>query len=267
VVFPVLHGPYGEDGAVQGMLEIAGVSYVGAGVLASAVGMDKAVQKVLFVAAGLPVVPYEVVHERDWEEDREEVEGRVRGLGLPIFVKPATLGSSVGITKVKGWEDLAAAIEEALSFGRKVVVEASAERAREIECAVLGNDDPVASVPGEIVPGAEFYDYRAKYVDEGTKLEVPARLPVGVAERIQGMAVAAFRAIDGAGMARVDFFVTEPDDVVVNEINTIPGFTTVSMYPRMWEASGLSYPDLVDRLVELAIERHRKERKRGRVLG
>jgi D-alanine-D-alanine ligase len=263
VVFPMLHGPFGEDGTIQGMLELAGVPYVGAGVLASAVGMDKAVQKVLFVAAGLPVVPHEVVHEREWEADREEVEGRVRGLGLPVFVKPAALGSSVGITKVKAWEDLAAAMEEALSFGRKVVVEASAEGAREIECAVLGNDDPVASVPGEIVPGAEFYDYRAKYLDEGSKLEVPARLTGGLTEEIQRMAVAAFRAIDAAGMARVDFFVRGPDDVAVNEINTIPGFTPVSMYPRMWEASGLSYPDLVDRLVELAIERHRQEQKRG----
>jgi D-alanine-D-alanine ligase len=264
VVFPVLHGPLGEDGAVQGMLELAGVPYVGSGVLASAVGMDKAVQKVLFAAAGLPVVPHEVVHEREWEADREEVEGRVRGLGLPVFVKPAALGSSVGITKVKAWEGLTAAMEDALGHGRKVVVEASAEGMREIECAVLGNDDPVASVPGEIVPGAEFYDYRAKYVDEGTKLEVPARLAERTSARIQEMAVDAFRAVDAAGMARVDFFVREPNDVVVNEINTIPGFTTISMYPRMWEASGLSYPELVDRLVDLAIERHERERKPGR---
>ncbi|TMK98759.1 MAG: D-alanine--D-alanine ligase [Actinobacteria bacterium] len=266
VVFPILHGPYGEDGTIQGMLDLAGIPYVGAGVLGSALGIDKAVQKVLFVAAGLPVVPHEVVHEREWEEDREGVEARAAGLGLPLFVKPATLGSSVGITKVGNLEDLPAAMEEALSYARKALIETSMEGAREIECAVLGNDDPVASVPGEVIPGGEWYDYRAKYIEEGAKLEVPARLPEEVTERIQRMAVAAFRAIDASGMARVDFFYRQPDQVLVNEINTIPGFTTISMYPKMWEASGLSYPDLVDRLVELAIERHEKEQKRGRTL-
>jgi D-alanine-D-alanine ligase len=267
VVFPILHGPFGEDGTIQGMLELAGIPYVGAGVLASAVGMDKAVQKVLFQAEGLAVVPHEVVHEREWEEDREAVEARAAGLRYPLFVKPATLGSSVGITKVMRPNDLAPAMEEALSYARKALVEKSMEESREIECAVLGNDDPVASVPGEIIPDGEFYDYRAKYVDEGTRLEVPANLPPAVALEIQRIAVAAFQAIDAAGMARVDFFFREPDEIVVNEINTIPGFTHVSMYPKMWEASGLSYPDLVDRLVELAIERHEKERKRGRTLG
>ena len=267
VVFPVLHGPYGEDGTIQGMLELAGIPYVGAGVLASAVGMDKAVQKKLFEREGLPVVPHEVVSEREWEEDREAVEARAEGLGLPVFVKPATLGSSVGITKVKRLDDLPAAIEEALSYARKALVERSMEGAREIECAVLGNDDPVASLPGEIIPDGEFYDYRAKYIDEGTELKVPADLPQAVTEEIQRMAVAVFLAIDAAGMARVDFFYREPDEVVVNEINTIPGFTHVSMYPKMWEASGLSYPDLVDRLLELAIERHEKEGKRGRTRG
>jgi D-alanine-D-alanine ligase len=266
VVFPLLHGPYGEDGTIQGMLELAGIPYVGAGVLGSALGMDKAVQKVLFQNVGLPVVPHQVVHEREWEEDRESVEARAHGLGFPVFVKPATLGSSVGITKVKGLDDLAAAIEEALSYARKALVEKSMEGFREIECAVLGNDDPVASVPGEIVPGAEFYDYRAKYIDEGTELRVPADLDPDVTEEIQRMSVAAFQAIDAAGMARVDFFYNAPGDIIVNEINTIPGFTHVSMYPKMWEASGLPYPELVDRLIELAIERHRKERKRGRTL-
>ena len=266
VVFPVLHGPYGEDGTIQGMLELAGIPYVGAGVLASAVGMDKAVQKVLFQAAGLPVVPHEVVHEREWEEEREAVEARAEGLGLPLFVKPATLGSSVGITKVKRLDDLPRAVEEALSYARKALVEDSMEGAREIECAVLGNDDPVASVPGEIIPEGEFYDYRAKYLDEGTQLRVPADLPPEVTDRVQRMAVAAFQAIDAAGMARVDFFYREPDEIVVNEINTIPGFTHISMYPKMWEASGLAYPELVDRLIDLAIERRDKERKRGRTL-
>jgi D-alanine-D-alanine ligase len=229
--------------------------------------MDKAVQKKLFEREGLPVVPHEVVSEREWEEDREAVEARAEGLGLPVFVKPATLGSSVGITKVKRLDDLPAAIEEALSYARKALVERSMEGAREIECAVLGNDDPVASLPGEIIPDGEFYDYRAKYIDEGTELKVPADLPQAVTEEIQRMAVAVFLAIDAAGMARVDFFYREPDEVVVNEINTIPGFTHVSMYPKMWEASGLSYPDLVDRLLELAIERHEKEGKRGRTRG
>ena len=266
VVFPVLHGPYGEDGTIQGMLELAGIPYVGAGVLASAVGMDKAVQKVLFEAVGLPVVPHEVVHEREWEEDREAVEARTAGLGLPVFVKPATLGSSVGITKVKRLDELPAAVEEALSYARKALVEKSMEGARELECAVLGNDDPVASVPGEIIANGEFYDYRAKYLEEGTQLVIPAKLPQSIGEEIQRMAVVAFQAIDAAGMARVDFFYREPAEVVVNEINTIPGFTQISMYPKMWEASGLSYPELVDRLIELAIERHEKERKRGRTL-
>jgi D-alanine-D-alanine ligase len=267
VVFPLLHGPFGEDGTIQGMLELADVPYVGAGVLGSALGIDKAVQKVLLQAAGLPVVPHEVVHEREWEEDRESVEARAAGLGFPLFVKPASLGSSVGITKVRSVEELMAAMEEALSFARKALMERSMDGAREIECGVLGNDDPVASVPGEIFPHREFYDYRSKYVEEGTRLEVPAKLPDAVTEEVQRMAVAAFQAIDCAGMARVDFFYREPDEVIVNEINTIPGFTHVSMYPRMWEASGLSYPDLVDRLIELAIERHQKEGKRGRTLG
>jgi D-alanine-D-alanine ligase len=266
VVFPVLHGPFGEDGTIQGMLEMAGVPYVGSGVLGSAVGMDKAVQKVLFEAAGLPVVPHEVVHEREWEEDRDGVTARSSSLGLPLFVKPATLGSSVGITKVKQFDDLPGAVEEALSYARKAVVERAMEGAREIECAVLGNDDPVASVPGEVVPNAEFYDYRAKYIDEVSEFLIPARLSKKVREEVQRMAITAFRAIDAAGMARVDFFVRGPDQIVVNEINTIPGFTQISMYPKLWEASGLRYADLLDRLIELAVERHDKERKRGRVL-
>jgi D-alanine-D-alanine ligase len=264
VVFPVLHGPYGEDGTIQGMLELAGVPYVGAGVLASAVGMDKAVQKVLFAAAGLPVVVHEVVRDREWEEDREAVEARCAAVGFPVFVKPAALGSSVGITKVTDLAGLAAAVEEALSHGTKALVERSLEGAREIECAVLGNDDPVASVPGEILPDAEWYDYRAKYVDETTSLEIPAKLPPEVVEEVQRMAVAAFRAIDAEGMARVDFFVEEPGRLTVNEINTIPGFTSVSMYPKLWDASGLSYPELIERLIELAEERFEGRGKRGR---
>lgn len=265
VVFPVMHGPFGEDGSVQGFLEMAGVPYVGAGVLGSAVGMDKAVQKVLFAAAGIPVVEAEVVHEREWAEDPEGVEARAERLGYPRFAKPAALGSSVGITKVHEPGELAPALEEAFRFGRKAVLERSVEGAREIECAVLGNDDPVASVAGEIVPtGHEFYDYEAKYLDEhGSDLQIPAEIPAATHDEVRRLAVAAFRAIDGAGMARVDFFLTPEGELFVNEVNTIPGFTQISMYPKLWEASGLSYPELVDRLIELAIERHEAERKRG----
>ena len=264
VVFPVMHGPFGEDGSIQGLLEMAGVPYVGAGVLGSAVGMDKAVQKVLFAAAGIPVVEHEVVHEREWQDDPGGVEARAERLGYPRFAKPAGLGSSVGITKVHGRHELRPALEEAFRFGRKALLERAVEGAREIECAVLGNDDPVASVAGEIVPtGHEFYSYEAKYLDEtGSELLIPAPVPPATVDEVRRLAVAAFRAIDGAGMARVDFFLAG-ERLFVNEVNTIPGFTSISMYPKLWEASGLSYPDLVDRLIELAIERHEAERKRG----
>jgi len=258
VVFPVLHGPYGEDGSIQGFLEMAGVPYVGAGVLASAVGMDKAVQ-------GIPGVPYEVVYERDWEEDPEAVEARASHLGYPLFAKPAALGSSIGIERVDDPSRLRGALETSLRFGRKAVLERAATGARELEVSVLGNDDPVASVAGEIVPrGHAFYDFDAKYLDEhGAELVIPADISPGTLEELQRLAVAAFRAIDGAGMARVDFFLMQDGRVLVNEVNTIPGFTGISMYPRLWEASGLPYPELVDRLIELAIERHEAERKRG----
>jgi D-alanine-D-alanine ligase len=265
VVFPVMHGPFGEDGSIQGFLEMAGVPYVGAGVLGSAVGMDKAVQKVLFAAAGIPVVAYDVVLEPEWRNDPGDVEARTAGLGYPRFAKPAGLGSSVGITKVHGPDELGAAMEEAFRFGRKAVLERAVEGGRELECAVLGNDDPIASVAGEIVPkGHEFYSYEAKYLDEeGSELLIPAPIPEETLEEVRRLAVAAFRAIDGAGMARVDFFLAPDGDLFVNEVNTIPGFTSISMYPKLWEASGLPYPSLVDRLIELAIERHEAERKRG----
>ncbi|HXJ65395.1 MAG TPA: D-alanine--D-alanine ligase family protein [Actinomycetota bacterium] len=262
VVFPILHGPFGEDGTMQGLCELAGIPYVGAGVLASALGMDKAMQKVVLAAAGLPVVPHVVVHERDWLDDPEAVEAGAEHLGFPLFAKPSSLGSSVGITKVKTADALAAALDESFRYGSKAVLERSVEGAREIECGVLGNDDPVASVAGEIRPTAEFYDYDAKYLDDSTDLIIPADLPEGVLEEVQRLAVAAFRAIDGEGMARVDFFLREPDELVVNELNTIPGFTQVSMFPKLWEASGLSYAALVDRLLELAFERFEREAKR-----
>ncbi|HEY2803353.1 MAG TPA: D-alanine--D-alanine ligase family protein [Actinomycetota bacterium] len=270
VVFPVLHGPYGEDGTIQGMLELAGIPYVGAGVLASAIGIDKAVQKVIFREAGLPVGPFETVHEREWEQDRDGVGARAARLGYPLFAKPATLGSSVGISKVHDDGELSAAMEEAFRYATKAVLETSIEGAREIECAVLGNDEPRASLPGEILPFGEFYDYRSKYLEERTRLVIPAPLNDSLVADVQRMAIEAFRAIDCAGMARVDFFLRggEPEggrggELLLNEINTIPGFTSVSMYPKLWEVSGVPYPELIDRLVELALERHERDRKKG----
>jgi len=265
VVFPVLHGPFGEDGTIQGFLEMVDVPYVGSGVLASAVGMDKVVQKTLFAAAGLPVVEHRVVHERAWRRDPRAVAAEAAGLGFPLFAKPAALGSSVGVTKVRGPEGLGAAIEEALRYGRTALLERAVERAREIECAVLGNDEPQASVPGEIVPrGHEFYSYEAKYLDAGgSELLVPAPLDEPTERQVRRLSVEAFRAVQAAGMARVDFLLGTDGALFVNEINTIPGFTRISMYPKLWEASGVPYPRLVDRLVELALERHEAERRRA----
>jgi D-alanine-D-alanine ligase len=261
VVFPVLHGPRGEDGAIQGLLELAGVPYVGAGVLGSALGMDKAVQKVLWAAEGLPVVLHVVVREPEWRDDPEGVIARSLSLGLPVFTKPASLGSSVGISKATDEEQLVAGVERAFGFERKVLVEHGIEHAREIECAVLGNDDPVASVCGEVVPkGHAFYDYDAKYLDEhGAELLIPAPIAPDAAARIQQLAVAAYTTVGCAGMARVDFFIRD-DDVWINEINTIPGFTSISMYPKLWEASGVPYDELVQRLLDLAVERFDAER-------
>jgi D-alanine-D-alanine ligase len=263
VVFPVLHGPYGEDGTVQGLLELANVPYVGAGVLGSAVGMDKAVMKTLFAAHDLPVGPYSVVLRPEWNRSASAVISRIAGeLGYPVFVKPANLGSSVGISKAKSAGELERAMELALQFDRKVVIEAAIPKAREIECAVLGNDDPEASIPGEIVPSREFYDYEAKYLDEGSKALIPAPLTASQAAEVQRLSIAAFRAVDGAGMARVDFLIAgETGEMYVNEVNTIPGFTTISMYPKMWEASGVSYTELVDRLITLALERHAEKQQ------
>jgi len=258
VVFPVLHGPYGEDGTVQGLLELANVPYVGAGVLASSVGMDKAVMKVVFAANGLPVGDYAVVFKRDWLRDERAVMNTVvNKLGFPVFVKPANLGSSVGISKAKHATELRTAINLAAEFDRKIVVEAAVPQAREIECAVLGNDQPEASVPGEVIPGREFYDYEAKYLDDSSRTVIPAPLTDRQVEEVRTLAVAAFKAIDCAGMARVDFLLAGDSGVLyLNEVNTIPGFTTISMYSKMWEASGLPYPQLVDKLIALAIERH-----------
>ncbi|MEO8682718.1 MAG: D-alanine--D-alanine ligase family protein, partial [Vicinamibacterales bacterium] len=257
-----LHGPYGEDGTVQGLLELANVPYVGAGVLASAAGMDKAVMKVLFAARGLPVVAWRGFVRSEWERHRERVLAEVRALGLPVFVKPANLGSSVGISKVKSAAELVPAIEHAFEFDRKVVVEAGVLKAREIECAVLGNDDPTTSVPGEIIPSREFYDYEAKYLDEGSKVVIPADLPAATITDVQRLAIEAFRAIDAAGLGRVDFLLARGTGAFyVNEINTMPGFTSISMYSKMWEASGVPYGALVDRLIQLALARHAEKQK------
>jgi D-alanine-D-alanine ligase len=263
VVFPVLHGPYGEDGTVQGLLELANVPYVGAGVLASAVGMDKAAMKLVFAAKHLPICDYDVVLKRDWQRDeRATLTAVVSKLGFPVFVKPANLGSSVGISKAKHASELRAAINLAAEFDRKIVIEAAVPNAREIECAVLGNDDPEASVPGEIIPSREFYDYEAKYLDEGSQSIVPAAISDALAAEIRRLAVAAFKAIDGAGMARVDFLLARESGMLyLNEVNTIPGFTTISMYAKMWEASGVLYPVLIDRLIALAVQRHSEKQQ------
>jgi D-alanine-D-alanine ligase len=258
VVFPVLHGPYGEDGTVQGLLELTNVPYVGAGVLASAVGMDKAAMKLVFTARELPICDYEVVLKRDWQRDARATMSRVAArLGFPVFVKPANLGSSVGISKAKHATELRAAIDLAAEFDRKIVIEAAVPNAREIEVAVLGNDEPEASVPGEIIPSREFYDYEAKYIDEGSTSVIPAGLTDAQVEEVRTLAVAAFKAIDGAGMARVDFLLAGDSGIMyLNEVNTIPGFTTISMYAKLWAATGLPYSQVLDRLIALAIERH-----------
>ena len=258
VVFPVLHGTFGEDGTMQGLLELANLPYVGAGVASSAVSMDKSFMRVLFANAGLPILPWEVVFNYEWLEEPEQVTQRLEeALGYPMFVKPANLGSSVGVTKVKRREDLAAAMELALSFDRKAVVEKGLEGGREVECSVLGHTHPEASIPGEIVPCNEFYDYEAKYLED-SELIIPARLSEEQIATVREYACRAFKAVDCSGLARVDFFVDGGGNVLLNEINTIPGFTHISMYPKLWEHTGLSYPALLDRLIEIAIEKHQE---------
>jgi D-alanine-D-alanine ligase len=258
VIFPVLHGPFGEDGTVQGLLKLAGVPFVGADVLGSAVGMDKDVMKRLLRDAGIPIVPFLVYKHRD-DVSFEEI---VSALGLPFFVKPANLGSSVGVSKVKTAEDFAGAIEEAFRYDRKIIVETFIP-CRELECAVLGNDEPEASGVGEIIPTHEFYSYDAKYIDEnGATIEVPAKIPESVRERVRELAIRAFKALECAGLARVDCFLdTRSGDIYVNEINTLPGFTNISMYPKLWMERGISYSDLIDRLITLALERFEREQK------
>ena len=258
VIFPVLHGTFGEDGTIQGVLEMAGIPYVGCGVAASALAMDKALARQVFAAAGIPQAPWMVLHRNTWDDDGPETMRRaVEDLGLPIFAKPANLGSSVGVGKAHDPGELDACIRDAFRYDNKVVIEQSMENCQEVECAVLGNQSPEASVVGEIIPGAEFYDYQTKYIDDRSRTLIPADIPDHAAERVRELSVQAFRAIDGSGLARVDFFVhRETREVYLNELNTLPGFTPISMYPKLWEASGIPYAALIDRLVDLALERH-----------
>lgn len=261
VVIPALHGPMGEDGTVQGLLELTGVPFVGSGVLGSAVSMDKVVMKEVFEHHGLPVGAWKLVTEAAWREDPDGVADEVASLGYPVFVKPSNMGSSVGISKVVDESVLAGAIDEALAYDRRVVVE-KGMRARELECGVLGNDHPETSVVGEIVPHASFYDYHAKYAEGGADLIVPATIPKEAETSVRELARRAFVAVDAAGLARVDFFLTEDGRVVLNEINTFPGFTPFSMYPKLWAASGLPYEELLDRLIALALERAETMRRK-----
>jgi D-alanine-D-alanine ligase len=257
VIFPVLHGPRGEDGTVQGFLELTGLPYVGAGVTASAVGMDKALAKDVFRSHRLPVLPYRILLRKTWAEDSPGVIADCEGaLSYPMFTKPANLGSSVGVCKAHNQDELMAGLDEAARFDRKLIVEQGIQ-AREIEVSVLGNDDPIASVPGEIIPSREFYSYAAKYVDDASDLLIPAPLTDEQTESIRELAIQAYTAIDCAGMARVDFLMdASTDEIWLNELNTIPGFTPISMYPKLWEATGISYTELIDRLIQLALERY-----------
>jgi D-alanine-D-alanine ligase len=258
VIFPVLHGPFGEDGTVQGLLKLANIAFVGAGVLGSAIGMDKDVMKRLLRDAGIPIARFLVVNrysskEIGFDDARNQ-------LGLPLFIKPANLGSSVGIHKVKIREEFEGAVRDALNYDNKILIE-ECIRGREIECSVLGNQNPIASVPGEILPRHEFYSYEAKYLDEnGAVLEIPAKLPPQTSERIRQLAIKTFSVLCCEGMARVDLFLRNDEEIIVNEINTIPGFTRISMYPKLWEATGISYSELIDKLIELAIERFEREK-------
>ena len=264
VVIPVLHGTYGEDGTLQGLLEMAGVAYTGCGVLGSSLGMDKEKAKLVFSAAGLPIVDWLTARRGDFERDPETVcDGIEAKFPYPVFVKPANLGSSVGVGKAHDRDELRACLATALEFDRKAIVEPGVN-CRELECGVLGNDEPIASIVGEVVPSNEFYDYRAKYVDNASRLYLPAEIPAETAQTIREMAVAAFLALDLSGLARVDFFLDKDSgQVYLNEVNTMPGFTQISMYPKLWEASGIPYPELLDRLIQLGLERHAdKQRNR-----
>ena len=261
VVFPVLHGTFGEDGTVQGVFEMAGLPYVGCGVAASAIAMDKALAKQIFKAAGIPQSPCMITSRFEWEQDPALVLNQaVDTLGYPIFVKPANMGSSVGVSKAHDADSLRQSVELAFDYDNKVIIERSMEDCQEVECAVLGNQNPIASVVGEIIPGAEFYDYQTKYIDDKTETLIPARISDQAAETVRELSISAFKAIGGTGLSRVDFFVhKDTGEVYLNEINTLPGFTPISMYPKLWAASGIPYAGLIDQLVELAITQHQSK--------
>jgi D-alanine-D-alanine ligase len=267
VIFPVLHGTFGEDGTIQGLLELADIPYVGAGVLGSAAGMDKDIMKHLFAGAGLKIVKHVTILRSQWNKEPKKARKLVESkLKYPVFVKPANLGSSVGISKAHDRKELGPAIETAAGYDRKIVIEegvgGNKRKARELECSVLGNDEPQASTVGEIIPAAEFYDYNAKYLDEGSQLVIPAKLSKKQMKEVQGMAMRAFQAVDCSGLARVDFLMDPGNErIYLNEINTMPGFTSISMYPKLWAASGLGYAELIDRLIQLALERHAEKQK------
>lgn len=262
VIFPLLHGPNGEDGTVQGLLEVLNLPYVGNGVLASSAGMDKVIMKNLFAQAGLPQVKYVHYLRVEWEKEADKVYSEIEGqLGYPCFVKPANLGSSVGISKASNREELAAAIKEAFDFDRKIIIEEGLVGAREIEIGVLGNDEPECSVVGEIVAKKDFYDYKAKYEDGETAMIIPAEIDESIDKQVRQMAVTAFKAIDGAGLVRADFFLTKEGELYINEVNTMPGFTPFSMFPLLWQNTGVDYPSLIEKLVDLAIERHAEKQK------
>ncbi len=256
IVFPVLHGPNGEDGTIQGFLEVLDLPYVGAGVIASSTGMDKIISKQLFEQAGLPQVPYIAFDQREWQEDKEQIMQKIEGsLLYPLFVKPANMGSSVGISRVEDGQELDAAIQEALRFDRRIVIEQGIT-AHECEVAILGNDDAHASVVGMLLKDSEFYDYEEKYINNTVGMQIPAQIESGVAEKIQDYALRAYRALDGSGLSRVDFFLTNNNDIFINEINTMPGFTQFSMYPSLWRETGLETRDLIEELLQLALKRH-----------
>lgn len=263
VIFPVLHGPYGEDGTVQGLLELADIPYVGAEVAASAISMDKDLMKTIFQQKDLPILKWLTIKRKEWQKDKGKILSIIQNnFEYPLFVKPTNLGSSVGITKVHKKEELDKAINLAASYDRKILIEEGLEEVREIECGVLGNDEPQVSVVGEVRPAGEFYDYDSKYIDEKTQLIVPTDLPEEVSGKVQQIALLAFKAVDAAGMARIDFFVSKKENkIYLSEINTIPGFTSNSMYPRLWEASGTPYPELIDQLIQLALERHQDKKQ------
>ncbi|MBD3413581.1 MAG: D-alanine--D-alanine ligase [Candidatus Aminicenantes bacterium] len=262
VYFPVLHGPYGEDGTIQGLLELADVPYVGATVMSSALGMDKAVAKSIFQSKGLPIVKHTVIHEKDFIPNKTKIKGQIKKeYSFPLFVKPSNLGSSIGITKVQSIDQLSRALDVAFRYDSKILVEQGI-KGREIECSVLGNDHPISSLPGEVIPFRSFYDYQDKYREGKTKFGIPAQIPESVKEKIQEISIHAFQSIECSGMARIDFFYQEHNSkIYLNEINTIPGFTEISMYPKLWAISGIKFPSLIEKLVTLAVEKHADKKR------